>query len=77
MEKPEGDYRSNESVQAGVRKLAAILFGIGLAIAYWLWPDGITNLPLAQITFGTLLWAAASCATMLAALVMAILLWID
>lgn len=57
--------------------IAAVLFGIGLAIAYWVWPDGITDIPLAQITFGGLLRAAASSVITLAGLYMAALLLMD
>lgn len=77
MRKPDGAFVSNKSAQASVRVMAVVLFGIGLVISYWVWPAGITNFSLAQITLGALLRAAASGAITLAALVMAALLWID
>lgn len=77
MGKSNNEFVSNESAQASVRVMAVILFCIGLAIAYWVWPAGITNIPLVQITFGALLWAAASAAITLATLIMAALLWIN
>lgn len=77
MEKPDGEFVSNESAQASIRIMAAVLFGIGLVISYWVWPAGITNFPLAQINLGALLRAAASGAIALAALVMAALLWVN
>lgn len=44
--------------------LATIIsIAIGGAITYWIWPVGITDLPLAQITFGALLRVIASCIT--------------
>lgn len=76
--KKEDEYNlTNDENQAITRKFAAILFGIGLSIAYWVWPDGITNLTLSQIRFGALLQAGASSAIALVALVIAFFLWID
>jgi hypothetical protein len=77
MEEPDNELVSNESAQARVRVMAAVLLGIGVAIAYWVWPAGITDLPLTQITFGSFIRVAASGAITLAALVMAALLWAD
>jgi hypothetical protein len=40
--------------------MAAVFLGIGGAAAYWIWPEGITDLPLASIKFGGLLRAIGS-----------------
>ena len=77
MEKEDEYSLINEKSQASTRKIAAFLFGIGFSIAYWVWPDGITNLTLSQIRFGALLQAGASSAIALVALVIAFFLWID
>ena len=60
MSEPDGKYMSNESAQRVVWAVASVLLGIGWIVAYWVWPSGITDLPLASITFGELLRAIAS-----------------
>ena len=55
MEESNGKFVSNEKVQAGIRKMAVVLFSVGFAIAYWIWPAGITDIPLGQITLGAFL----------------------
>jgi len=77
MGKQDGEFVSNERAQTTARVLSAVLFGIGLIAAFWVWPAGITNLTLANITLGVLLKAATSGAITLAALVMGVLLWIE
>jgi len=77
MGEPSGKFVSNESAQAKVRVMAAVLLGIGAAAAYWVWPAGITDLPLAAITFGALLRAGASSVIVLLVLAMVALLWAD
>lgn len=67
-------YTSNEEAQGTVRLIAAIIFCIGAVIAYFVWPNGVTDSTLAQITFGALLRAGAAFVIMLAALIMAGLL---
>lgn len=42
-------------LQSGMRTSGAILFAIGLAVAYWVWPTGITDLPIASVPFGSFL----------------------
>lgn len=75
MERPDPEFVSNESAQATTRVIAVIVFGVGLAIAYWIWPVGITGTQLAHVTFGDLLQAILSGVITLAAFVMAAMLW--
>jgi hypothetical protein len=74
MEKPDNKFVSNDSAPLAVWVVAAVLLAIGLAIAYWVWPAGITDLTLANITFGVFLRAAASGAIGLVALVMVVMI---
>jgi hypothetical protein len=42
------------------RIIGVFVFGLGLWIAFLVWPAGITDLPLGAITLGSLLWALLS-----------------
>lgn len=74
---PDHKIVSNESAQASVRVMGTVLFGIGLAIAYWVWPTGITDVTLANIAFGRLLQAIASGGIVVITFYLAALLWMD
>jgi len=65
---------TNEEAERSNRKVALGYLVVGLAIAYWVWPDGITDLPLAQITLGGFLRFFASAAIALVAAAIAIAL---
>jgi hypothetical protein len=61
-----------------VRWMTALLLnGVGLALAYWLWPEGITDLAWEEMRPRSLLLAALSGAMPLVFLVMAWSLWCD
>lgn len=77
MGKPDDGFESSESARTSERIVAVILLCIGWSIAFWVWPSGIADIPLVNITFGSLLPAVASVGIAFAVLVMAALLWID
>lgn len=77
MSEPDKKFVSNEEAQATTRVIAVIFLGIGLAIAYWVWPTGATDLTLASMTFGTFLRAIGSGAIAIAFLIGFALLWVD
>jgi hypothetical protein len=58
--KPPINYISYAEARARMRLLALVLFPLGMALAYWLWPDGITDRTLGSITLGELLEAGAA-----------------
>ncbi len=61
-----------------VRWMTALLLnGLGLALAYWLWPEGITDLAWEDVRPRSLLLAAVSGAMPLVFLAMAWSLWRD
>jgi hypothetical protein len=50
---------------AGEFDWAGVIFHLVLAacfaaVAYWLWPDGITDIPMARLTLGLLLKAGGT-----------------
>ena len=51
---------STRQAEVVVWVMAAVLLGIGCAIAYWIWPPGIMDVPLASVTVGTFLRMLAS-----------------
>jgi hypothetical protein len=75
MDEPERKFVSNEEAQATTRMVATVLLAIGFVIAYWVWPAGITDLPLAAVTFGALLRAIASGVMALVTLYLVALFW--
>ena len=60
MSEPNGKFVSNEQARATTAIVGIILLGIALGIAYWIWPEGITDLPLGAITLGQFLRAGAA-----------------
>ena len=77
MDEPDRKFVSNEKAQAGVRVIATVLLAVGWAIAYWVWPSGITDLPLTAIKFGALLLAMASGVIAIVTTGIATLLWME
>jgi hypothetical protein len=75
MGKSRDEFVSNEKAQRTVWITATLLLVIGLAIAYLVWPSGITDFALAEIRFGGLLRAVASGVIAFAAVVMTAMLW--
>jgi len=41
-----------EAEDLGIGLAALAVLGGGFFIAYWVWPSGITDMPLAQLTLG-------------------------
>ena len=68
---------SNEQAQRTTRWIAAVLFAIGLVIAYAVWPAGVVDQPLGAVTFGALLRSIGAVIVVLGALFVAAMLWIE
>jgi hypothetical protein len=75
VDEPDRKFVSNEEAQATVRRFALIPLAIGFAAAYWVWPAGIADVPLAAVTFGALMHAIGSGLIVLATLVVVAMLW--
>ena len=50
---------------------------VGLALAYWIWPDAIVQKPLGDSRLETLLQAAAAIVVAVASLMIAVSAWLD
>ena len=75
------DIYTDEEVRAQIRSarntawaVGAIVFAIGLAVAYWIWPSGIADIPLGSIAFGSLLRAIGAGVVAVAFFVLALML---
>lgn len=75
MDKQNSKFTTNEQAQAAVRVMAVIFLAIGFAATYWVWPNGITDLTLASITFGALLRAIGSGVIAIVTCVITAMLW--
>jgi hypothetical protein len=53
-----------------------VLLCIGLGLAYFVWPAGVSDTPLGAMTFGALLRAIVAIGISVAALVVALMFWI-
>ena len=76
MDERNGKFTTNEQAQATTRVVAVVFLAIGLLAAYWVWPNGITDLTIASITLGALLRAVGSGVIALASCICAAMLWI-
>jgi len=77
VDEPSGKFVSNESAQTTVRLIALIPLFLGLAAAYWIWPAGIADVPLAAITIGVLFRVIASGVIAFFTLYVVAMLWVD
>ncbi len=70
------DHGVDEDTSDFVRTMAAVLLtGIGAALSYWMWPEEVMDLPWAELRVRHWLRAAASVASPLVFLGMALSLW--
>jgi hypothetical protein len=62
---------TNDQADAFSRKFGIVLMCIGFAIAYFVWPDGATDVSLAAMTLGMLLRVIAAIGLAIASVVLA------
>ena len=75
MDEPKKDYVTNEEAQRTTRVVGFVILAIGAIAAYFIWPSGIGDVPVASLTLGMLAKAAGSVAVLLVALGIAGALW--
>jgi len=69
------EYTTNERAQATVRRVGLVFLAVALAFAYLVWPPGVIELPLSQITLGGFLRMLASVGLVLAGIASLAMLW--
>lgn len=72
----EPKVANNADAQATSLFAIVVLLCIGLAIAFWIWPTGVTDLSLAAATIGELLRAIASVVITIVSFALVVLLWL-
>jgi hypothetical protein len=70
-------FTTNEEAQRSVRWIAIAFLAIGWGLAWWVWPSGVADAPLASITVRDALWMLASGVLGLATLYGFWLLWVE
>ena len=68
-------FVSNEDAQRTTRRIGFVLLSIAWAIAYWVWPAGVIDLPMSEFTLGGFLRVIASGGLTLAGIAMLAMLW--
>ena len=67
----------DESARRIARVVVTVLLVIGLGLAYWVWPAGITDMPLRDVPLGTLLWAIGAVLVALLTIAIVVRAWRD
>jgi hypothetical protein len=70
-------YTTYEQARATALWTGVVLLCVGVLAAYFLWPAGITDLPLGVITFGALLRAIGSALVLAVFGALAWVMWTD
>lgn len=77
MSEEKRKYLADESGHGMARPMVTVLVIMGIAIAYWVWPEGITEQPLDEIPMSDLVQALGSLLVGLFTLGVAVRAWLD
>lgn len=77
MTQEKRKYLSDESAHTMARPVVTALLAVGLGLAYWVWPEGITDKAFAEVALSELLEAAASVLVGLFTLGVVVRAWLD
>ena len=70
-------YLADDTPFGMTRPVVTVLVAMGVVIAYWVWPDGITEVPIEEIPISELIQAAGSVLVAILTLVIALRAWLD
>ena len=70
-------YLADESEHGMARPMVTVRVIMGIAIAYWVWPDGITDHAFEDIPVSDLVQAVGSLLVALFTLAVAVRAWLD
>ena len=77
MSEEKRRYLADESGRGMARPMVTVLLVMGIAIAYWVWPDGITDHAFEDIPVSDLVQALGSLLVALFTLGVAVRAWLD
>lgn len=60
MSQEKRRYLTDESARRLTRPVVTVLLLVGLALAFWVWPEGITDKPFGDVSLSELLEAGAA-----------------
>jgi len=70
-------YLPDDSGHGMARPMLTVLLVMGAGIAYWVWPDGITERPLAETSLADLVQAGGALLVGLFTVAVAVRAWFD
>lgn len=77
MREQKRKYLASNHGDGMARPMATVMLVLGIGIAYWVWPDGITDRPFADIPLSDLVQAAGSLLVGLLTVGVAVRAWLD
>ena len=76
-EKEKRKYLAEDAPFGMTRPVVTVLVTMGVVIAYWVWPEGITEVPIEEIPMSELIQAAGSVLVAILTVVVALRAWLD
>ena len=77
MNERKRKYLSGDSGRRMSRPVVTVLLIMGIVISYWVWPDGITDMPFAEVSTSDLIQAAAAVLVGAFSLAIVVRAWLD
>ena len=70
-------YIKDESARSIARVVVIVVLWTGLGLAWWVWPAGVTDIPLQDAPSGTLAWAIGALLIALLTIAIVVKAWRD
>lgn len=77
MNERKRKYLGSDAGHRMSRPVVTVLLIMGIVISYWVWPDGITDEPFAEISISDLIQAAGAVLVGLFTLAIVVRAWLD
>ncbi len=76
-EEQKRKYLAEETPFGMTRPVVTVLVTMGVVIAYWVWPEGITEGPIEEISVSEFIQAAGAVLVAILTVVVALRAWLD